>query len=103
MARIELTFYDKSYIIEYNRASVKEFLMLKNKGDEIEQVVALIRCGLVMHHEKDMPTNNDILGWVLALGEDVKDFANALQGMVQDVLTTLETDRKNLKWGKVEA
>lgn len=103
MARIELSFYDKKYTIEYNRASVKEFLLLKDEGDEIDRAVALIKCGLTMHHKDNMPSDADVLGWVMALGEDLKNFADALQGMVQDVLTTLQADRKNLKWGKVEA
>lgn len=103
MARIELSFYDKKYTIEYNRASVKEFLKIKDAGDEIDQAVALIKCGLIMHHKDDMPKDSEVLGWVLALGEDLNNFAQALTGMVQDVLTTLKADRKNLKWGKVEA
>jgi len=103
MARIELSFYDKKYTIEYNRVSVKEFLQLKGTGDEIDQAVALIKCGLAMHHKNDMPKDSEVLGWVMALGEDLKEFADALTGMVQDVLTTLQTDRKNLKWAKVEA
>lgn len=103
MARIELSFYDKNYTIEYNRMSVKEFLMNKDKGDELDKAVTLIKCGLKMHHADDMPSDADILGWVMALGEGLDDFAKALTGMIQDVISVLETDRKNLKWGKVEA
>lgn len=105
MARIELSFYDKDYVIEFNRASIKEFFKLKSKksDDELDEVVALIKCGLVMHHKDDMPSDEDVFGWVLAMGESIKDFASALHEMVQDTLTTLETDRKNLKWGKVQA
>lgn len=101
MARIELSFYDKDYIIEFNRASVKEFLKHKDDGDEIDQVVALIKSGLILHHANEMPTDDEVFGWVMALGEDMKDFAEALKGMVQDVLNALQADRKNLKWGKV--
>ena len=100
MARkIELEFYDKTYTIEYNRASVKE-IILNNKQDTIEQVVVLIKSGLVIHHKDNMPTDEEIFGWVVALGEDVKEFATALQEMVQEVLDTFESDRKNLKWRK---
>lgn len=102
MARIELSFYDKKYVIEYNRASVKEFILTKPK-DEFEQIVLLIKCGLNMHHKKDMPSDDDIIGWVMALGDDVKPFAEALHNLIQGVLDTFQEDRKNLKWGKVEA
>lgn len=100
--QIELSFYDKKYIIEYNRASVKAVVKNENQ-DTIDQVVNLIKCGLIMHHEKEMPTDDEIFGWVLALGDDIKAFAEALQELVQDVLETFKNDRKNLKWGKVEA
>lgn len=100
--QIKLSFKDKDYIIEFNRMSVKE--VLKNdSGDEIDQIIALIKAGLKMHNEDDMPTDDEIFGWVMALDEDVKPFANALQEMVQDVLDTFKDDRKNLKWAKVEA
>lgn len=103
MARIELSFYDKNYVIEFNRASVKGFLKIRDNGNELDQVVALIKSGLIMHHENDMPSDDEIFGWVMAMGEEVKDFAEALQGMVQEVLDAFKEDRKNLKWGKVEA
>ena len=102
MARIELSFYDKKYVIEYNRASVKEFILAKPKN-EFEQVVLLIKCGLEMHHKKDMPSDDDIFSWVMALGDSMKSFAEALRDLIQGVLNTFEEDRKNLKWGKVEA
>ena len=101
MARIELSFYDKDYVIEFNRASVKGFLKVRNSGDELDQVVALIKSGLLMHHEDDMPTDDLILGWVLAMGDDIKVFAEKLQSMVQEVLNSLKADRKNLKWREV--
>ena len=98
--QIELSFYDKNYIIEYNRASV--LMVVTNKSENpLDQVVFLIKGGLIMHHEKDMPTDDDIKGWVLALGDDLKEFAEALHELVQDVLSTFDNDRKNLKWGKV--
>ena len=101
MARIELSFYDKDYVIEFNRASVKGFLKVRNSGDELDQVVALIKSGLLMHHEDDMPTDDLILGWVLAMGDDIKVFAEKLQSMVQEVLNSLKADRKNLKLREV--
>ena len=103
MARIELSFYDKNYVIEFNRASVKGFLQVKDKGDELDQVVALIKSGLLMHHKDDMPSDDEVFGWVMAMGEDIKPFAETLQEMVRDVLNALESDRKNLKWEKVKA
>ena len=102
MARIELSFYDKNYVIEYNRTSVREFLMVKPK-DDLEQVTALIKCGLKMHHANDLPSDDEIFGWVMALGEDMTPFAEALHNLIQGVLDTFQEDRKNLKWGKVEA
>ena len=102
MARIELSFYDKKFTIEYNRASVKDFLKIKNKEDQIDQAIALIKCGLQMHHAHEMPSDDEIIGWVFAMGGDLEKFASTLQEMVQGVITTLEGDRKNLKWGKVD-
>ena len=101
MARIELSFYDKNYVIEFNRASVKGFLKVRNGGDELDKVVALIKSGLLMHHANDMPEDDEVYGWVLAMGEDIKPFAEKLQGMVQEVLNALTADRKNLKWREV--
>ena len=100
--QIELSFYDRKYIIEYNRSSVKLFIKAKS-DDTIDQVVQLIKCGLLMHHENELPSDDEIFGWVMALGDDMKEFADALQEMVQDVLDTFKNDRKNLKWGKVVA
>lgn len=101
MARkIELEFYDKKYTIEYNRASVKE-IFSKQGNDDLEQVIALIKGGLLLHHANEMPTDEEILGWVIALGDSVKEFAEALKEMVQEVISTFESDRKNLKWRKV--
>ena len=101
MARINLSFNDKEYVIEYNRASIKDFLMSKDNKDEIEQVVELVKSGLEMHHKDDMPSDDEIFGWLMAMGDDLKDFAEALHGMVQDVLDVIKADRKNLKWEKV--
>lgn len=100
MARIELTFNDKEWTIEYNRASIRDFLSIEPKGN-IEQLIALIRGGLKMHHADEMPSDDDIFGWVVSMGDDAKRFGEALREMVQEVLDTLKSDRKNLKWEKV--
>ncbi len=104
MARtqIKLSFYDKDYILEYNRASVRDVLKIKS-DDTIDNVVALVKAGLKMHHADNMPSDEEVFGWVLAIGDDTKAFAETLQQMVQEVLDTFESDRKNLKWGKIEA
>lgn len=100
--KINLDFYDKKYTIEYNRYSVKN--VLENGSDKpIDQAINLIKSGLIMHHKDDMPTDDMVFGWVLAMGKDMEEFAKALQEMVQDVLKTFEEDRKNLKWAKVGA
>lgn len=101
MARIELSFNDKAYVIEYNRASIREFLKNKEGKDELEQVVELVKAGLLLHHQNEMPSDDEVFGWLMAMGEDLKDFADALHEMVQDVLNTIKEDRKNLKWEKV--
>lgn len=103
MARINLSFNDRNYTIEYNRASIKEFLKVKDKLDDLDQVIALIKCGLIMHHEDDvdMPDENEIFSWVMAMGDDVKNFAEALREMVEEALNAIKADRKNLKWEKV--
>lgn len=99
--QINLEFYDKKYIIEYNRSSVLEVVGIKEEND-LDKIVGLVKAGLKMHHENDMPSNDEVKGWLIALGDNVKDFAEALQEMVQDVLETFKSDRKNLKWGKAE-
>ena len=100
--KIELEFYNKKYIIEYNRASVLGVVSYQGKND-IEQVVNLIKCGLTKNHKNELPSDDEIKGWLIAMGEDINEFANALREMVQDVLNTFQEDRKNLKWAKVEA
>lgn len=100
MARkIELEFYDKKYVIEYNRSAVLDVVGFNGEND-FETIVNLIRCGLKKNHEKDMPTDEEIKGWLLALGNDLTAFADALKEMVQEVISTFESDRKNLKWRK---
>ena len=110
MARINVEFYDKKYTIEFDRESVKEFFkqkdaLTKKAKDPIEmtkQLTALIKCGLIKHHAKEMPSDEDLLGWILAMGEDAKPFMEALIDMVNDIMSTLKSDRKNFRWGKVD-
>lgn len=104
MARtnIKLEFEDKTYIIEFNRSSVRDFLKIK-EADPIDQAIHMIKVGLKMHHANEMPDDDQIFGWVMAMGDDMKEFGETLQTMVQEVLETFKQDRKNLKWGKVEA
>ena len=110
MARIEVKFYDKDYIIEFDRESVKDFFKLKGalnkkEKDPMEQtklLIALIKCGLIKHHADDIPSDDVVFGWVMAMGKDAPKFMEALRDMVNDVITTVETDRKNFQWGKVD-
>ena len=97
---INLSFRDRDFIIEYNRSSVK-YVLTHQKEELIDQLIVMIKGGLLMHHEKEMPTDDEVFGWVMALGDDMKVFAETLEEMVQGVLSTFEEDRKNLKWGKV--
>ena len=103
MARIiDLQFNDKTYSIEYNRASVLKLFTLKsNDKDEIEGAIDLIYCGLLKHHENDMPDRDEIVGWVLAMGEDIKPFLEELQKSIQKTLELVQSEQKskNLKWG----
>ena len=104
MARtnIKLEFEDKVYIIEFNRSRVRDFLKIK-EADPIDQAIAMIKVGLKLHHADEMPSDDQVFGWVMAMGDDMNTFAQTLQTMVQEVLETFKQDRKNLKWGKVEA
>lgn len=106
MARINLSFYDKDYTIEYNRAIVKKYLSNQQKLetlDPIDQVLALIEYGLEMHHKDDMPSRDVIFDWVMALGDSLAEFVEALKDLIQGAIASIEEDRKNLKWAKVEA
>ena len=103
MARkIELDFYDKTYVIEYNRASVKE-IFLKDSKDEIEQVISLIKGGLLLHHKNDMPSDEEILGWIIALGSDLEDFAKESGFNVLGRLPIVSENAKKVDEGKVES
>ncbi len=103
MARIiDLDFNDKKYSIEYNRIAIVKLMAERDENDDtFDSAVKLIKCGLLKNHEKDMPTDDDIAGWLLSLGDDLQAFVEALQESVQSVLEIIEKDKKakNLKWG----
>ena len=100
--RIELEFYDKKYTIEFNRTSVREVIKTQDDDNTIQQVINLVKSGLIMHHKDNMPSDDEVFGWLIGLGDGLGSFAEALRDMVQDVLEVLKNDGKNLKWGKVE-
>jgi len=105
MGRIKLKFYDKTYIIEYaNRIEVKEYfaqLSKLSKKDDIESsvkaLVILLKAGLVEHHKNDMPSDKDLEIWATSIPNTQK-FYEQLMSMVQDVVSLIEDDTKNLKW-----
>ena len=128
MARIKLKFYDKEYIIEYkNREEVKayfvDFVTLAEKLEKIEKKLKktnknsqeyskisadyvnislktlsmLIKAGLIEHHKDDMPSDESITAWVSIIPNG-KEFYKKLMSMVQDVVSSVEQDRKNLNW-----
>lgn len=109
MARIKLSFYDKTYIIEYaNRIEVKEYFaqLTKLKGEDdvekgIKALVILLKAGLVEHHSKDMPSDKDLERWATSMPNTEK-FFEKLMSMVQEVVNAIEQDTKNLKWEEVE-
>ena len=108
MARINVEFYDKKYTIEFDRESTKEFFKIrkdfnketKDPLDKTRQLIDLIKCGLMKHHADDMPSDDEVFGWVLAMGEDAKPFMEALVDMINEIMQTVQTDRKNFHWGK---
>lgn len=107
MARIKLKFHDKTYIIEYaNRIEVKQYFgqltkIKSKKKDDIEsgvkQLVLLIKAGLVEHHKDDMPSNEEIERWATSM-PDAKKFFDKLMSMVQEVVSLIDDDTKNLSW-----
>lgn len=106
MARkIKLSFYDKTYTLEYaNRIEVKNYFaeMSKIKDDgtlesSIKGLVLLLKAGLIAHHEKDMPSDNDIERWATSI-PNPKEFYETLMEMVREVVNVIEQDTKNLKW-----
>ena len=99
---IDLQFNDKTYSIEYNRESIVR-LMANRSDDEdtFESAVKLIQCGLLKNHKNEMPDKEEIVGWLLSLGDDLPNFVRALQESVQAVIEVIQNDQKskNLKWG----
>ena len=105
MGRIKLKFYDKEYIIEYaNRIEVKEYFgelsKIKDK-EEVKQgikaLVLLLKAGLVEHHSNEMPSDKELERWATSM-PNAKEFYEKLMSMVQDVVSLIENDTKNLKW-----
>lgn len=110
MARkIKLQFYDKTYTIEYaNRIEVKEYFaqLSKVKKDEsiesgVKTLVILIKAGLIEHHKKEMPSDKELERWITAI-PNADSFYETLMSMVQEVVSAIDSDTKNLKW-EVEA
>jgi len=103
MARIiDLEFKDKAYMIEYNRESViKVMSNRKDDDDTFDIAITLIECGLLKHHKNDMPDREDIVSWLLNMGDDLQKFVEALEDSVKEVLEVIQSDQKskNLKWG----
>ena len=110
MARkIKLQFYDKTYTIEYaNRIEVKEYFaqLSEIKDDKtiessMKALVILLKAGLIEHHEKEMPSDKDIERWATSM-PNAQKFYETLMSMVQEVVSAIDSDKKNLKW-EVEA
>ena len=114
MARIKLKFYDKEYIIEYkNRDEVKNYFVdvasLYEKIEKLDEnskeyidtslkaLALLIKAGLVEHHKDDMPSDEELHNWAMSV-PNAKEFYTKLMSMVQEVLSSVEQDAKNLTW-----
>lgn len=100
--KIDIEFNDKTYTIEYNRSNVIKLIreMQKNK-EETDMAIDTIYYGLLLHHENDMPSRDDILGWLMVIPEeDSEKFVSTLQELVQEVISCIEKDKKqgNFKW-----
>lgn len=109
MGRIKLKFYDKTYIIEYaNRLEVKQYFQeiatIKEKDETkklLKELVILLKAGLVEHHANEMPSDNDILNWATSM-PNAQAFYEKLMSMVQDVISLIDKDTKNLNWEVVD-
>lgn len=116
MARIKLKFYDKEYIIEYkNRDEVKAYFVdLQELYDKLEKIdpdknvkdyvlvsskalEILIKAGLVEHHKDNMPSDEDIKRWITTI-PNATAFYEKLMSMIQEVVSSVEEDAKNLSW-----
>jgi len=120
--RIKLNFRDKTYIIEYsNRSEVLGYFSELNKlsskvvedngkvdvenldvEGSLDALKLLLKAGLVEHHKDDMPSDKDLENWVLIIPNATK-FYETLMSMVQDVISTIEDDTKNMSWEVEEA
>lgn len=102
MARIiDLQFKDKTYSIEYNRESIVKLMAKRSQSDDtFDLAINLVECGLMKNHKNDMPDREEIIGWLLAMGDDLKPFVEALQKNVEEVINLIKDDQKskNLKW-----
>lgn len=107
--KIKLQFKDKTYIIEYaNRLEVKKYFVqlneLNGKDDfesGVKALVLLVKAGLVAHHSNEMPSDEDLENWVISI-PNANKFYEQLMSMVQDVISTIESDTKNLNWEVVD-
>lgn len=107
MARIKLKFHDKTYIIEYaNRIEVKQYFaeltQLKDDDEKdiasgVKKLVLLIKAGLVEHHKNEMPSDDEIERWATSM-PNAKAFYEKLMSMVQEVVSLIDDDTKNLSW-----
>lgn len=99
---IDITFNDKTYALEYDRYSVLKFMEKQNKSGEdgVLSAINLVSCGLIKHHANELPSDDEVLGWLLAMGDDLEPFTKELSKSVEEVITSLkETQQGNLKWG----
>ena len=106
MARkIKIQFNDRDYFIEYNRESIVKLMSsLQKHKDGLEQAIDLIYYGLLKNHANEMPERDLIIGWAIAMGDQLKPFAEAVKDLVQDVVTIIQSEQKqgNLKWEVVD-
>ena len=102
MARvIDIEFNDRKFTIEYNRKSVVRFMTMQENDNDLNTAIKLIQCGLLKHHENELPDEDEIFAWVLAMGDDAQAFVSALKECVEEVLNTIKNDKEQsgFKWG----
>lgn len=107
--QIKLSFYDKTYIVEYaNRIEVKNYFAqlseFKDKNDfdsGVKALVLLLKAGLIAHHKDEMPSDKDLENWITIMPNADK-FYETLMSMVQEVISVIDNDTKNLKWEVVD-
>lgn len=99
--KIDLEINGNTFTIEYDRASVYKYIANKEDSETItiEDAVDLVYFGLLKNHEEEMPTKDDIFGWLLGI-EDLTAFYTEVTKSIEEVLTAIEQDKKgNVKWG----